>query len=155
MFDSREAGDHGRDSGEVRVVRLTVTAFEDDTSEAVSQARREARHGDPSWQEWLERFDSGKAAILRLRTEARFELRGEDKRVEVVNDGVWVDCDIHLPKVEEQIRQIAYKDISALRDRIRGHGAELAAAELEDMFFHVALSGELLSLLRTRAEETV
>lgn len=151
MFDSGEATPSGAQSGELRVLRLTVTAFEDDSREAVSHARRDARHGDPSWQEWVERFDSGEAAILRLHTEALFELGGKRKRIEVVNDGVWVDCDIHLPTVEEQIREIAYNDVSTLCDGIQRHGGQLQIDELEQMFFHVELSDEVVSLLRRRA----
>ena len=130
------------------LTRLTALASPDHGELAVREAKRRSRDGDESWGDWLARLQDGKAIIVRLLTRVEFELEAQTDTVEVTNHGVWIDRDVHLPKVEEQVREIAYKDVRPLHDALRSRGVDVAPAELEAMFFHVELSAELVAVLR-------
>ncbi len=138
-----------------RIVRLAVEAAPDHSDLAVPEAMRRARDGDESWGEWVARLEDGEAVVVRLRTRVEFELDGNLAAIEVTNHGVWIDCDIHLPKVEEQVREIAYKDVRPLHDALRDHGVDVPEDELAQMFFHVELSGELAAICAHRSRRRV
>ena len=133
---------------QARIIRLAVEAAPDDSELAVPEAMRRARDGDESWREWVARLNDGEAVVVRLRTRVEFELDGAVDAVEVANHGVWIDRDVHVPKVEEQVREIAYKDVRSLHDALCDHGVDITEDELSLMFFHVQLSGELAAMCR-------
>jgi rhodanese-related sulfurtransferase len=136
---------------EGRIVRLAVYATVDETGEARERAQRDAAAGDSSWQEWLAEHDRGDALIVRLRVTAEFSQGHGQGRVEVMNRDVWLENDQHAPKVEEQVREIAYKDVQALRSALRDRGVDVTTEDLEAMMIHVELADSVLDELRPRS----
>ena len=55
---------------------------------------------------------------------------------------------VHVPKVEEQIREIAYKDVRPLHDALLVRGIDVPVREMEDMFFHVEIDPALVRSAR-------
>ena len=129
------------------VTRLSVLASPDHGDLALREALRRSRDGDESWAEWVARLRDGRALIVRLRTRAEYRSEDGTGSVEVVNHGIWIDHDVHVPKIEEQIREIAYKDTRPLHDALRCRDIDVPEAEIEEMFFHVELSPDLAALL--------
>lgn len=130
-----------------RITRLSALATPDHGDLALREAKRRAREGDESWSQWVARLQGGEAVIVQLLTRAEFEHAATTCAVEVTNHGVWIDRDVHLPKVEEQVREIAYKDVRPLHDALQSHGVDIPQAELEEMFFHVELSDDLAAMM--------
>lgn len=60
-------------------------------------------------------------------------------RVEVMNRDVWVENDQHPPKVEEQVREIAYKDAEAMTAALSQRDVTVTTDELETTMSHVEL----------------
>lgn len=125
-----------------RILEVRVIASLDAGDHATQRARFAAGY-DSSWRDWLERFERGEAVVARLTTTVRFVAEGRNGEVEVVNDGVWLEVDHHLPKVQEQIREVAYKDTRELEARLWREGVHVAAADLENMFLEVRLAEDL------------
>lgn len=138
-------GCHDATAPPCRIRRLTVRASPDSAPRsAISEAQQQARAGDSAWRDWLARVHRGEAAVVELMTAADIEIRGVPERVEVVNHGVWIERDAHPPKIEEQIREIAYKDLAPLHDLLLVRGVDVPVREMEDMFFHVELDPALV-----------
>lgn len=129
------------------ITRVTALASADHGDMALREAQRRSRDGDESWTEWLARLRDGKALIVRLRTRVEYHSGAGAGSVEVVNHGIWIEHDVHVPKIEEQIREIAYMDTRPLHDALRGRDIDVPEAELEEMFFHVELSPDLAAML--------
>ena len=128
-----------------QITRLTVWASPDTSSSSViAEAQQHARAGDGAWQDWLVRVDRGEAAIVQLVTSAEIDVRGVRDRIEVTSHGVWIERDEHPPKVEEQIREIAYKGVRPLHCALLGRGVDVAVRDMEEMFFHVELDPALV-----------
>lgn len=139
----------GRSEPRGRIRRLSVRASPDTTSGSViAEAQQHARAGDPAWRDWLVRVDRGDAAIVQLLTSAEIDVCGVRDRIEVVNHGVWIERDAHPPKIEEQIREIAYKDVRPLHDALLVRGIDVPVREMEDMFFHVEIDPVLVRSAR-------
>lgn len=132
-----------------RIRRLSVRASPDSASGSViAEAQQHARAGDPAWRDWLVRVDRGDAAVVQLLTSAEIDVCGMCDRIEVVNHGVWIERDAHPPKIEEQIREIAYKDVRPLHDALLVRGIDVPVREMEDMFFHVEIDPALVRSAR-------
>jgi hypothetical protein len=129
------------------ITRLSVLASADLGDTALREAQRRSRHGDESWAEWVARLRAGEALIVRLRTRVEYHSAAATGFVEVVNHGIWIDRDVHVPKIEEQIREIAYKDTRPLHEALQRRDIDIPEAELEEMFFHVELSPDLTAML--------
>ena len=129
------------------ITRLSVLASADHGDVALREAQRRSRDGDESWAAWVARLRDGKALVVRLRTRVEYHTIAGPDSVDVVNDGIWIDHDVHVPKIEEQIREIAYKDTRPLHDALRRRDIDVPEAELEEMFFHVELSPDLAAML--------
>ena len=128
-----------------RIRRLSVRASPDSASRSViADAQQRAQAGDPAWRDWLVRVDRGEAAVVQLVTSADVDICGVPERIEVTNHGVWIERDAHPPKIEEQIREIAYKDVGPLHDALLVRGVDVPVREMEDMFFHVELDPALV-----------
>ncbi len=125
-----------------RILEVDVVASLDLGEHAAERARFAAGY-DSSWREWLERFERGEALVARLTTTVRFVADGREGQVEVVNDGVWLEVERHLPKVQEQIREVAYKDTRPLEAELWRHGLHVTAGELAEMFIGVRLADDL------------
>jgi rhodanese-related sulfurtransferase len=134
------------------IVRLAVLAIFDDSEEVLDRARRDAGAGDPSWQEWIAEHERGRALILRLRTTAEFARGHVQGRVEILNRDVWVENDQHPPRIEEQVREVAYKDVEPLRAALAERGVEVTAEDLGLMMMHVELADSVLERLRPGSE---
>ena len=136
--------DKSRSQHVVLIRRLTVHASEDPQTLPVEEAWNEASAGDGNWREMLIQLQRGDAAIVELRTLADVEVDGVPERIEIVNHGVWVERDLHPPKIEEQVRELAYKDVAPLHKALLERGVDLPEDELSEMFFHVEVDDGLL-----------
>jgi hypothetical protein len=134
-----------------RIERLAVYATVDDSGDVLDRARSDAAAGDSSWEEWLAEHERGDALLLRLRVTAEFREDDGPGRVEVLNQDVWVENDEHPPKVEEQVREVAYKDVPALRSALRERGLDVTEEDLQAMMIHVELAESVLGELRARS----
>ena len=72
---------------------------------------------------------------------------GTSGDVEVVNEGVWLERVGHVPQLEEQVRDIAYKDVGPLRSALCERGLDLESDRVDDMYVHVELAPELVGAL--------
>lgn len=137
------SSDKGATGGQI--TRLTVRASPDSASSSViAEAQQHARAGDAAWRDWLVRVSRGEAAIVQLVTSAEIDICGVRDRIEVTNHGVWIERDAHPPKIEEQIREVAYKGVRPLHYALLGRGVDVAVREMEEMFFHVELDPALV-----------
>ncbi len=130
-----------REQPMTRVLRLEVVACVDHGDAPLERGRHAA--DDASWNDWLARWEQGRAIVARLRTVARFDVEGTEQQVDIQNDGVWIERELHVPKVEEQVREIAYKDASKVADEVAARGGHVMLHDVEEMFFHVRLEDEL------------
>ena len=129
------------------MLRLSVRAEPGRGGAALGQARLEAERGDASWREWVTRAERGDAAAVRLTSRAEFLVGGDVRHVQVVNEGVWLERVGHVPQLEEQVRDVAYKDVGPLRSALCERGLDLEGDRIDDMYFHVELVPELVAAL--------
>lgn len=131
--------------------RLSAHARLDDSPSVLAHARTEAAAGDDSWQQWVAEYERGEALILRLELELEFV----DETREVLRTttaGFFVESDPHLPRIEQQVAELAAGDVAGLAAELARRGRELDAQELSAMYVHVELDeqvrGELLARRR-------
>lgn len=130
----------------VTVKRLAARACLDDPAPALARAEAEAAGGDESWEQWLSEYRRGEALIIRL--EVTLETNAEShEHVQVVNPGVWVERNAHRAEFEQQVAELAGKDVRRLTGRLRSLGYSLNHHELADMYVHVELDEALLRTL--------
>jgi hypothetical protein len=67
--------------------------------------------------------------------------------VRVVNPGVWVERNTHRAEFEQQVAELAGKDVTRLTGRLRSLGHLLNHHELADLYVHVELDDALLRTL--------
>lgn len=90
----------------------------------------------------MSEYHRGQALIPRL--ELTLELDdGADAAITASRDGFFVENHLHAPKVEQQVAELAFGDLSALAAELgeRGHAIDLQ--ELGEMYVHVELDPEV------------
>ena len=135
------------DAADNGILRLSVRAERDRSGVLVAHAQGEAGTGDESWQDYVVRADRGAAATARLVSRAEFLVDGRPDHVEVTNDGVWLERVGHVPQLEEQVREIAYKDVEPLRSALCRRGLDVGVRDMEDIYFHVELAPDVAGAL--------
>lgn len=118
--------------------RLCAQAQLDDSPGALAHASAEAAAGDESWQQWVAEYERGEALILRL--ELTLEIvDGDCEVLRSCSAGLFVECDVHAPVVEQQIAELAAGDFVALARELTARGLDLNVYELAEMYVHVEL----------------
>lgn len=131
------------------VREVAVRAWLADPVRELLEARELALAGDPDWQEWLEQFDRGEAALMDMRVGVTVELDDESiETVTVENHGIWVELGVQPPVLEAVIAEICSKDFEVFVRRIGQLGGSITVAELEDMHVSVEVAADLLAALR-------
>lgn len=134
----------------VSVKRLSVRALLDDSSDALDNATAHAAAGDESWAQWVTEYERGTALILRL--ELCLELAdGGGTVLTASRHGFFVENDIHAPKVEQQIAELASGDLVALAAELARRGHTVDRHELGTMYVHVELDPGVRRRVRDRA----
>ncbi len=124
------------------VQRLSARAVLDDSPAALAHAKAEGDAGDESWQQWVAEYERGEALILRL--ELTLELgNGPGEVVTTSRDGFFVENHAHAPKVEQQIAELAFGDLTALAAEVTQGRHDLDLDELSAMYVHVELDAEV------------
>jgi len=124
------------------VQRLSARAVLDDSPTALAHAKAEAAAGDESWQQWVAEHERGDALILRL--ELTLELGNVAGEVITASrDGFFVENHSHAPKVEQQIAELAFGDLTALAAELAQSRQDLDPHELSGMYVHVELDPEV------------
>jgi hypothetical protein len=124
-----------------RIERLEVRASLDDPRPALDHARAKAAAGDGSWAQWVAEHTHGEALSVRL--DVKIVAMGHAREViETSTRGVFVETDVHPPRLEQQIAELAREDVPAITARLaeRGHDVDLA-----QMYLHVELDPQLRS----------
>jgi hypothetical protein len=129
------------------IERIVVTARLDDPAPALDRAKREAAAGDESWEQWVSEYRRGEALIVALDVAVEAE-NGGHRRVEVTNRGVFVEADVHPPKVERQIYEIVCDDFSMLAGELAELDRRLEHRDLCEMYVHVELAADLVAALK-------
>jgi hypothetical protein len=128
------------------IQRLLARARLDEPAPTLRSAAERAASGDEDWERWLVEYDRGEALIVRL--EVMVEAADGDREVvQARNRGVFIEVDVHPPKVERQIAQIATKDFPSFAKELSGRGHSVDVHELSEMYVHVELDGELRRVL--------
>lgn len=134
----------------VCVQRLSARAVLDDSPAALSHAKALADAGDESWEQWVAEYHRGDALIVRL--ELRLEFADEtDDVLTTAKDGFFVENHTHVPKLEQQIAELASGDLATLAGELAQRGHTIDARELGTMYVHVELDPELRLRLRDRS----
>jgi hypothetical protein len=88
------------------------------------------------------RGNQGDALILRL--ELTLEIAdGEREVLRASSAGFFVESDVHPPKVEQQIAELASGDFVALARQLTARGHDIDTYELSEMYVHVELDEEV------------
>ncbi len=124
------------------VQRLAAHARLDDSPQALAHAKAEAAAGDESWQRWVEEHQRGEALILRL--ELILEIAdGEREVLRASSAGFFVESDVHAPKVERQIAELASGEFVVLARELAARGHNVDVYELSEMYVHVELDEQV------------
>jgi hypothetical protein len=124
------------------VQRLSACARLDESALPLAQAQAEAAAGDESWAQWVAEYERGTALILRLDLSVAY-LDGEPGEIRSSIGGLFVECDIHPPKVEQQIAELAAGVLMELAGTLATRGAQIDAYELGEMYVHVELEQDV------------
>jgi hypothetical protein len=128
------------------IERLLVRAALDDPTAALERALAEASSGDESWQQWVAEYRRGEALIVRL--DVTLEVSDSERRtIELSNDRIFIEADVHPPKVERQIADVVSADFPALARELSSLGHDLAADDLCELHVHVELAEDLRAAL--------
>ena len=134
----------------VSVQRLSVRALLDDSPSALAHAESLAADGDESWEQWVAEYKRGDALIVRL--ELALELNtGAGEVFTTSRDGFFVENHVHAPKVEQQIAELAWDDLTDLAEELARKGHDLDLHKLGTMYVHVELDQELRQRVQDRA----
>lgn len=131
----------------VWVKRLSARAVLDDSPAALRHAKELADAGDESWEQWVGEYQRGDALIVRLELRLEFTDGTEDV-LTTAKDGYFVENHTHVPKLEQQIAELAAGDLSLLAEELAQRGHALDAHELGTMYVHVELDPGLRRRLR-------
>jgi hypothetical protein len=133
----------------VSVHRLSARATLDESPSVLEHAEAEAAAGDESWEQWVVEYQRGEALILRL--ELALEVGdGAGDVITTSKDGFFVENHAHAPKVEQQIAELAFGDLTLLADEMRRRGHDLDLLDLAGMYVHVELDPEVRRRVRAR-----
>lgn len=133
----------------VSVQRLSARAILDDSPAALSHAKALAAAGDESWEQWVAEYQRGDALIVRL--ELTLELAdAQAKTLTARKDGFFVENDLHPPKLEQQIAELASGDLALLAEELAQGGHAFDGQDLGQMYVHVELDPELRRCLHDR-----
>lgn len=109
----------------------------------------EAAAGDESWQQWVDEYQRGEALIIRL--ELVLEVTdGEREVLRSSSGGFFLECDLHAPKVEQQIAELASGDFAVLARELTVSGHSLDLYEIAEMYVHVDLDKQVRDELAAR-----
>lgn len=134
----------------VSVQRLSVLALLDESPAILAHAQALAADGDESWEQWVAEYQRGDALIVRL--ELMLEIsNGRSEVLTASRDGFFVENNIHAPKVEQQIAELASGDLATLAAEFAQRGHELDLHDLGAMYVHVELAPELRRRVENRA----
>jgi hypothetical protein len=126
---------------------ITCRADLDDSAAEIDQAREQAAAGDPSWQQWIDEYDHGRALVVRLEVTISFDEGDKIDEIAVVNRGVWIEASRHPPAVAGQLEEVVSKDFNNLSARLRQQGLQVTASDLSEMYTRVELSADMLRAL--------
>jgi hypothetical protein len=129
------------------VERLSARAVLDDSPTALTHARALADAGDESWEQWVAEYQRGDALIVRLELTLEFA-DGTDQALTAAKDGFFVENHTHIPKLEQQIAELASGDLAVLAEEATERGHIVDVRELATMYVHVELDPELRRRLR-------
>jgi hypothetical protein len=124
------------------VQRLSASARLDESAPALAQARAEAAAGDESWAQSVAEYQRRAALILRLGLAIAY-MDGEPGEIRSSIGGLFVECDVHPPKVEQQIAELVSGVLIELAGTLSGRGRQIDAYELGEMFVHVSLEQDV------------
>lgn len=112
------------------------------------RARATAGDDDSAWM--VKEWDEGRLVLARivLQASAR-DADGASVSAERVIEGVWLERD-ELPRVEQEISEVAPAALRALADALREQGIEVEDDQLEASFVHVELDDALREALSVR-----
>ncbi len=136
------------------VERLQVRVSLDDPEPALARAAEAARSGDISWQRWRAEHGRGDALVVRLEVRAWASDGARQTEVAIANHGVFAERDAHPPQFEQQMAELALKDMEQLARDLVAQGHPVDAATLAEMYIHVELEPSLRSALCTPGERT-
>jgi hypothetical protein len=136
----------------VSVQRLTAHVLLDDSSAALAHAKAEAEAGDEPWTQWLTEYERGEALAVRLELTLKVA-NGEEETLNASTPGFFIERDLHAPKVEQQIAEVAAGDFAELANELAARGYDIGVYELSEMYVHVELDPELRSRLERVAAE--
>lgn len=103
--------------------------------------------GDESWAQWLAEHARGEALLLSLRVTADYTRPDDHGQVALMNAGVWVENDPHPPAVEEQVRELVFKDVALLSAQLAEHGVKVTEEALARMYVRVELAPDVRAAL--------
>lgn len=126
----------------VSVQRLSARARLDDSRATLAQAEAHAAAGDESWEQWLAEYHRGDALILRLDLTLAVN-DGTDHVVSVTTEGFFVENDVHTPRVERQVAELASGDFAMLGAEMARRGHEVHPHELGELYVHVELDDDV------------
>lgn len=124
------------------VRRLSVHARLDDSTGALAEAKAQAAAGDESWEQWVTEYQRGDALIVSLELAIEFA-NAEPRVVRTSCAGLFVENNVHAPKVEQQIAEVASDGFVQLINELSAEGHDIGAYELDGMYAHVELGEEL------------
>lgn len=122
--------------------RLSARAVLDDSAGPLAHAKAEAEAGDESWEQWVTEYERGDALILRLELTLEFG-NGDGETVTASRDGFFVENHAHAPKVEQQIAELAFGDLTALAAELAERRRDVDPRALSGMYVHVELDDEV------------
>jgi hypothetical protein len=124
------------------VQRLSARARLDESPAPLEHATTEAAAGDESWEQWISEYDRGDALVLRL--ELAIQLgNGEREVFTESRDGFFVENHLHVPKVEQQIAELAFEGLNGLAAELADRGYAIDLHELAGMYVHVELDPDV------------
>jgi hypothetical protein len=130
------------------VERLEVqVAHAGEPSAEIAATADRAAAGDASWNEWLEDYRGGRAAIVYLTIDAYVAIDGHRRLVRVEAPATWLELTPDAPLVERQGQELALLSVTEVASALRAAGAEITATALAQMYAHVELSEPLLAQL--------
>ena len=131
----------------VCVQRLSARAVLDDSAGLLAHAKALAEAGDESWAQWVAEYQRGDALIVRLELSLEFA-DSTNEVLRTASDGFFVENHTHVPKLEQQIAELASNDLAAMAGELADRGHAVDVGELGMMYVHVELDPELRRRLR-------
>ena len=132
----------------VSIQRLSARAVLDDSPSALARAEAHAASGDESWEQWVDEYQRGEALILRLERALKLEDGGDV--ITASKDGFFVENHAHAPRLEQQVAELAFGEVTSLAAELTRRGHDLDVHDLAGMYVHVELDPEVRGRVRAR-----